>query len=76
MWVLGEVVFTFPCFPHQLSLTHLQAQISTEVFHPATLPLALLNKKLSEKQIKNHTAGDKTERTLSNWCYGQKRKII
>lgn len=76
MWVFGEVVFIFPCFPRQLSLTLLQAQISTEVFHPATLPLSLLNRKLSENQMKNHVAGDKIERTLSSWWYGQKRKLI
>lgn len=58
--------FHFLLLPSSAQSHSLQAQISTEIFQPATLSLALLNSKLAENQMKKSMAGDKTEKTLSN----------
>lgn len=54
-----ELVSAFPYFSDQLQPHSLQAQISTEILHLVTLPLALLNRKVAERKMKKLVGGDK-----------------
>lgn len=54
-----ELISAFPYFPDQLQSHSLQAQMSTEILHPTTLPFALLNRIVAENKMKNLMGGDK-----------------
>lgn len=66
--------FHFPLLSSSTQSHSLQAQISTEVFYPATLPLALLNRKLSENQMKTTWLEIKQREHLGIGVKGKREK--